>query len=268
VRFSTSGSPDNTFGNSGVALFNSNTQWFDEGKNIHALPNGQYIITGDTYDNTDYDYTVIRVNNNGTLDNTFGNGGWQIHDLEFNNEFENPLNSAVLPDGRILITGNQGSGDTVYFCLLMLHPDGTRDNNFAPNGLFKNIFGLNNNSSSSGLAVEPGGKIILGGYTRTCANGVCGPLSMALARYKSGAVPAGLTSSDMSEPQRLSVWPNPVAAGQWVFTAPADEIRVYDMSGQLQFRGKGPLPAPGVPGLYRIVSVHEKSVSSSTLLVR
>ena len=160
VRFNANGSLDNTFATNGIGLYNSNATHFDESKGIHQLPNNDYILCGDTYDNVDYDYNVLKLKHDGTKDLTFGNQGWQLHDLEYNNDMENPLNSALLPDGRILITGNQGDGDTVYFSLLMLKSDGTRDNTFAPNGLFKHIFNMNNNSSSSGMALDASGKIV------------------------------------------------------------------------------------------------------------
>lgn len=213
VRFNANGSLDNTFATNGIGLYNSNVTNFDESKGIHQLPNNDYILCGDTYDNIDYDYNVLKLKNDGSKDLTFGNQGWQLHDLEYSNDMENPLNSALLPDGRILITGNQGDGDTVYFSLLMLKADGTRDNAFAPNGLFKNIFNVNNNSSSSGMALDASGKIVLAGYTRTCANGTCGPLYMAVSRYNSSFIASGLTNQSSSL-HNVTLYPNPCRSGE------------------------------------------------------
>lgn len=214
LKYNTNGSLDNTFANAGVGLYNSNITSFDESKKVLITPNNDYFVCGDTYDGVDYDYTVLKIKNNGNIDNTFANAGWAIHDLEYNNEMENPLNAALMNDGRILITGNQGSGDTVYFSLFMLKNDGTRDNNFAPNGLFKHIFNLNNNSSSSGMGISSEGKIVLAGYTRTCANGNCGPLYMAVSQYFGGdsEAPATIANNDLQS--NIYVYPNPISQNQ------------------------------------------------------
>jgi len=163
ARFLSNGTLDNSFAASGLAFFNSASGHYEEGMRIHVLSGNKYIITGSTYDNVDYDYMVLKLQNNGTTDNSFGINGWKLRDLDGTNEMEYSLNSAILQDGRILVTGNQGSGDTVYFCMLMLNQDGSDNNMFAPSGVFKHIFNVNNNSSSSGLALDSSGKIVLGG---------------------------------------------------------------------------------------------------------
>lgn len=229
VRFLNNGSIDNTFANNGIGLYNSNPNYFDETKKILVNKDNKYIICGDTYDNVDYDYTILKLQNNGSIDNTFGNNGWMLYDLEMNNEMENPLNAALLDDGSIIITGNQGSGDTVYFALFKVNPNGTRDQNFAPNGLYKNIFGQNNNSSSSGMAVTTDGKIVLAGYTRTCANGVCGTLYLGVARYNA-FLP--LAINDIEEINTITLYPNPTTNN--IFSSKdAIQMNIYTFDGKL-----------------------------------
>lgn len=235
MRFLGNGSLDNSFGTGGAGYYNVGATYLCEGKTLHVLPGGGYLVGGNSYDQDDYDYTALRLTASGQVDASFGTGGWSLIDLEQNNANEYSLRSALLPDGRFLLSGNQGDGDTVYFSMVMLRPDGTRDQSFAPNGLYKHIFGVNNNSSSSGLAISSTGKIVLGGYTRTCSNGVCGPMSMALARYNSsfavGLAAAGLVADVM-------VYPQPGLAGGSVRYKCADgseprEIVVRDLQGRL-----------------------------------
>ncbi len=234
ARFNSNGSLDGGFATGGVGLYSSGATNLDEGRRIQVTAQNDYVVIGNTYDGVDYDYSIVKVLNTGMVDPAFGNAGWSINDLELNNEMEYCLTGALLPDGRILATGNQGSGDTVHFALLALTPSGVRDNAFAPNGLFMNIFNQNNNSSSSGLALTSDGKIYLGGYTRTCANGVCGPLYMALSRYVGGT-----PSVSMSDPNALQfkIYPNPAHSGQQVQlqTVDADAlvaVSLIDMSGR------------------------------------
>lgn len=141
----------------------------------------------------------------------------------------------MLPDGRILQTGNEGSGDTVHFALLMLNPDGTRDNVFAPDGLFMNIFNQNNNSSGQGMTMDPSGKIYMGGYTRTCTNGTCGPLYMALSRYNNTF--GNVTSIANSTESDVLFFPNPAKSDGMVSFKGIDfasvtSAELFDMNGK------------------------------------
>jgi uncharacterized delta-60 repeat protein len=273
ARFTSSGSLDGSFATAGIGLYNSDLDNFDEGKRIAVTPSNDYVVIGNTYDNVDYDYSVVKVLQTGVVDPAFGTAGWSVNDLEMNNEMEYCLNGMVMADGRILATGNQGSGDTVHFSLLALTPTGQRDNAFAPNGLFVNIFNQNNNSSSSGMAMTDDGKIYLGGYTRTCVNGNCGPLYMALSRYFGGTPAVGV---DAPHDITVSVFPNPVMAGQQLRIQGVDmgdvhEITLTDMSGRVVAmqpagdRFTVPAVAAGIY-LYRIVAAEK--VYTSKVVVR
>jgi uncharacterized delta-60 repeat protein len=211
ARFNANGSLDNSFATNGIGLYNSAPGNFDEAKSIMVTPSNNYCVAGILYNGNDYDYSAARILHDGSLDATFGTNGWSINDLTYNQETENCLNATMLPDGRILQTGNQGSGDTVHFALLMLTPNGQRDNVFAPNGVFLNIFNQNNNSSSHGMAVDATGKIYLGGYTRTCANGTCGPLYMAISRYNNTF--GQTTTVNAATTSAVKIYPNPATAG-------------------------------------------------------
>lgn len=232
MRFTNTGSLDNSFASNGIALLNSNSTNFDEGKKLHVTTSNEYIICGSTYDGNDYDYTTLKLNNNGTPNTSFGVAGWVLSDLLYNQETENNLNSALLPDGRILMTGNEGTGDTVYFSLLMLNSNGTRDNVFGTNGVFRNIFNQNNNSSSSGMDLDANGKIVLAGYTRTCANGQCGPLYMAVSRYNNEYMQ--ITSSTPSVESGIKLYPNPANSGGilTISDKEVEELTLVDANGK------------------------------------
>ncbi|HNF71786.1 MAG TPA: T9SS type A sorting domain-containing protein, partial [Chitinophagaceae bacterium] len=135
---------------------------------------------------------------------------------------------------NLLLTGNQGSGDTVHFAMLMIKPDGSRDHTFSPNGLFLNIFGNNNNSSSYGLAITTEGKIYLGGYTRTCTGGTCGPLYMGIARYTGAPFPTW--TNTVIPDNSYMVFPNPVLSDGYfqlkLNAAEAGNCYAWNLSGQ------------------------------------
>ena len=269
VRFNANGSLDNSFATGGIGLYNSATGNYDEGMRIHVITGNEYVVTGSTYNNNDYDYTALKLKNNGTLNTSFGTAGWGIYDLTYNSEDEYSLNSEVLPDGRILITGNQGSGDTVHFCLLMVNSSGTRDNVFALDGVFLNIFLQNNNRSSSGMDVDATGKIVLAGYTRTCANGTCGPLSMAIARYNNSFNSEGV--SDFPMENSFNLFPNPVMLNQNISiqingNEKVKQLSVFNSFGQTELvewneHANSFLLNTSVPGIYFCKIISDKGVS-------
>lgn len=208
MRFNSGGDLDNSFDGDGKAYFNSSLSGsHDEGRRIFVDATNQYYVCGASY-KTGWDYSLLKIKNDGSPDLSFGTSGWMVYDLTNQSETEYLLNGEMLSNGHILMTGNQGSGDTVHFALLMVKPDGSRDQNFAPNGLYLNIFGVNNNSSSAGLAITNDGKIYLSGYTRTCTGGTCGPLSLAVARYLGANVPTA--SGTIQSKKGIRVYPNPI----------------------------------------------------------
>lgn len=236
MRFTPSGALDNSFDSDGIAVYNSATNHHNEGVRIFVNSANDYYVTGAAYNGMDWDYSLLKIKNNGTPDATFGSSGWKIYDLSGHQEHEYHLNAVMLTNGNILMTGNQGSGDTVHFALLMVKPDGSFDQNFAPNGLFMNIFGTNNNNSSSGLSLTQDGKIYLSGYSRTCQNGTCGPLYGGVARYLGGNSNAGTATNQLTFDGLLKLYPNPIKATNYFqldySLHDALDVRVFNAFGQ------------------------------------
>lgn len=235
ARLNEDGTKDNTFGNGGISYYTSATGNYDEGRKIYANAANDYYVIGATWKlNLDYDYALLKVKNNGQTDNNFNGNGWKLYDLGGHSPEEYLLNGAQMPNGNFLLTGNQGAGDTVYFAMLMVKPDGSVDNSFGPNGLFKNIFGVNNNNSSAAVSLTNDGKIYLGGYTRTCTNGTCGPLSAGVSRYMGGQQAANGIHS-FSKEEEIKIYPNVVAAGAWHFIESqrrnALDVQAFDQLG-------------------------------------
>lgn len=236
IRLNANGSLDNSFANAGMGYYNISSTSFDEARNIHVTASNEYLITGNTYNGNDYDYCTCKLKHDGSLDNTFGTNGWAVLDLTNNNDGEYHLESKLLPDGRILMAGNQGDGDTVHFALAMLQPNGAPDQVFGSNGVFEHIFNQNNNSSGGGMAIGQDGKVVMSGYTRTCANGNCGPLYLAVARYNAVYSPTKVHDEDLNA--WYTIFPNPVHHQEKItLTLPTNTIvqhlGIYGINGQL-----------------------------------
>jgi uncharacterized delta-60 repeat protein len=213
MKVKENGNLDSSFDNDGVAYYNSANSQNNEGRKIMVSSSNNYFVGSSAPQavGNNTDFALLKTNANGIVDNTFGTAGWKQYDLMNNGEGEYVNGGEILQDDRILLAGVTGIGDTIRFGLLMLNPDGTRNTNFASNGVYRNIFGQRNNNAVNVCAIDASGKIYLGGYARTCSNGVCGPLSAALAKY-TGADFVTTVPTEHSIFQR-TIYPNPCRAG-------------------------------------------------------
>jgi uncharacterized delta-60 repeat protein len=141
ARLNVDGTLDNTF-NPGTGASHSI-------RNIALQPDGKIIIGGYF---VSYNWTarrrIARLNVDGTLDNTFNPGTGA----------NGAVNSIALqPDGKIIIGGEFISfNDTTRRRIARLNVDGTLDNTFNP--------GTGAGSTVHAIALQPDGKIIIGGY--------------------------------------------------------------------------------------------------------
>lgn len=98
----------------------------------------------------------------GDLDPAFGDGGVVLEGTA--NGADVALGVAVQGDGRIVAAGYaQGSGGT-RASVVRYHADGTLDASFGTGGILRVDWG-NANSRAHAIAVQPDGRIVVGGYT-------------------------------------------------------------------------------------------------------
>jgi uncharacterized delta-60 repeat protein len=73
---------------------------------VAAQPDGKIVISG-THDEGGIEYMdIVRVNANGTLDSSFGGGGFRS--INFGTPLEEGYDVAVAPDGKIVAAGYAG----------------------------------------------------------------------------------------------------------------------------------------------------------------
>jgi len=170
---------DNSFGNNGKFTFNFNS--INSYGSSFAIDNFGKIIMGGSCGNIpDVDFCMIRINSNGTLDTSFGSGnGYVIKSISSNNN-DTAASITIDSNGNILLGGycanNSGS---FVFCIARFLPNGLIDTSFGSgNGyILQDI--SNNNDYAYFLLLQPGGKILLGGY---CNNGSLN--FFCIARFK------------------------------------------------------------------------------------
>lgn len=120
------------------------------------------------------DFYMARVNSNGFLDNTFGQGGKVGLPFSYSRGIGSERyyvfdGLAVQSDGKILVAGtiaiSPNPGWNNDFAVARFNTDGTIDSTFGNNGLVTiDATGNNTNDEAYAVKVQPDGKILLAGY--------------------------------------------------------------------------------------------------------
>ena len=101
------------------------------------------------------DFAVVRYQSNGSRDSSFGTNGIVL--VNFSVNFQYPRDVAITPAGKIYVAGYS----TGNIHVLKLNSDGSLDTTFNHTG--KLTINLGNNSFTNSIALQPDGKLILGG---------------------------------------------------------------------------------------------------------
>ncbi|HYV93556.1 MAG TPA: T9SS type A sorting domain-containing protein [Chitinophagales bacterium] len=182
ARYNSNGTPDNSFGASGktVVDMSPGNAYGNIAFDLAIQPDGKIIAAGYSSPVYDDDFALIRLNSDGTLDNTFSGDGMLNADLG-GNEYGNAL--ALQPDGKIIMVGNQlnNSSDVA---VARFNADGTFDNTFGNGGIvITDVFGSDDEGTN--VLVQDDGKILVIGdaYNTTAL------IDLLLIRYNADGTP-------------------------------------------------------------------------------
>jgi uncharacterized delta-60 repeat protein len=159
-QISAAGILDPAFGTGGRMVFRFQPTSNDMVNAAALQPDGKIVLAGKTtYSQNNSlltDLSVARLNSDGSLDNTFGAGGWSL------TRFGSPLNSngassvIILPDGKILAGGGSGG----VMALARFNSDGTLDTTFDGDGKVTTDFDGGSGESAEYLLPQADGKVI------------------------------------------------------------------------------------------------------------
>ncbi len=164
MRFLPDGSPDLTFGTNGVFTYTLNFE-----ANIYACTirdNGKIVMTGSTTDYNDYRILLIQLNEDGTLDNSFGTNGVVVQkigpDMNF---FEDHSYAITLQDdGKILVAGKSYNLDFKFVPVVVRFTEsGQLDTEFGTNGV-ASVPVIDVENDFDCLVVQEDGKIVASGH--------------------------------------------------------------------------------------------------------
>jgi len=137
----TPGSLDPSFAGTGFASYGPvASNFMDNAQDIVVLPNGKMVYCGTSGMTSSLGMVVVRLNCDGTIDNTFGTNGYYLYNAPGGSSFAYDME--LLPSGQILVAGATSiTAANPQFTMLRLNSNGTLDQSFGINGFFNNDIG-------------------------------------------------------------------------------------------------------------------------------
>lgn len=126
ARFNVDGELDTSFGDAGIVIEHVGT--IDRCNGLILQPDSKIIIAG----YSDNNLSMLRFNNDGTLDITFGEGGKVTE--SFADQTVKIEDALLLGDGKIILAGSIWIEGVFHFLLSRFNADGTLDESFATGG--------------------------------------------------------------------------------------------------------------------------------------
>jgi len=196
VRYNSDGTLDTSFGTGGkvITKFENSADGIAPGEvsaqaySVGVQPDGKIVVAGVANIEGEEDFALVRYNDDGTLDATFGAGGKAITGfglLQQGYSFAFPHSVALQPDGKIVVAGVAYIGPGRDFALARYNSDGTLDATFGTAGQVLTDF--TRDDAAFSLAIQPDGKILVAGMSDVERG-----YGFALVRYnRDGTLDAG-----------------------------------------------------------------------------
>ena len=194
VRYTAAGALDPSFGDGGRVLTDFGHS-YDWAYAIALQPDGRIVVGGVSDHSGSRDFALARYNPDGSLDHSFGEDGLLVLPVR-------PLTTdivhglALQPDGKILAAGVtvddsvslRPNGD---FMLVRYTESGQLDPTFGVGGIVTTNFEGESYDEPYAIALQPDGRIVLGGVSNTGGGigRIFGADNLALARYLSNGLP-------------------------------------------------------------------------------
>ncbi|MEI6083042.1 MAG: hypothetical protein WCS70_01945 [Verrucomicrobiota bacterium] len=178
ARFTATGILDAGFGTAGQLALPIAGANFSQLNGLALQSAGRIIAAGIANVTNNSDFVTVRLNQDGSLDGSFGDQGIQRTDFS-NGSSDVGVAVTVTPDDKILVAGS--TGPTIFkrqFALARYNPDGNLDESFGQGGLVNTQFPLSTADEAYALALVGDGRIILAG-----SSPINGATACALARY-------------------------------------------------------------------------------------
>jgi len=136
-KYNTNGSVDTTFGTNGIVTFDNGLNTRELISKIVLQNDGKILVVGKYYSDPgslqNYDVFILRLNNNGTRDTTFGSNGFVFRNLGTN--WDRVIDVSYDSDGNIYLLGIAGNSPFQTTYLLKYSSTGVLDTTFESSGV-------------------------------------------------------------------------------------------------------------------------------------
>jgi uncharacterized delta-60 repeat protein len=167
ARYLPDGRLDTSFGGDGTVVTDIGGQ--DSANAVMIQPDRKILVAGNGWTKgPDENFTLVRYNENGSLDTSFGSAG--IVTTDFSGGADRAQSMALLPDGRIVVAGvGQVSGgcfpnpcERYGVALAQYNADGSLDSTFGNGGGM--LYDFVSSTGAYAMARRPDGKLVLAGH--------------------------------------------------------------------------------------------------------
>lgn len=160
VRLNPNGSIDTSFGNNGIIKsLGLSLKPYD----ISIQEDGKIILIGYTITDNDWDFIILRFNQNGTIDQSFGKNGIVILDIgTYTGESRSrdiAKSLLIQSDGKIVVGGETGAITFFDTVLVRLNSNGSLDPYFGNGGIVIN----KNFNDLYKIVLQQNGKVLVAG---------------------------------------------------------------------------------------------------------
>ncbi|MFH0960769.1 MAG: tandem-95 repeat protein [Pseudomonadota bacterium] len=183
VRYNHDGSLDASFGYGGKALTDvSGVGNLDYAYSVAIDSDGKIVVGGTSHNGSDDDFTVVRYNNDGHLDTSFGYYGKAVTDASGVESWDYGYSVAIQSDGKIVVAGQAFTLLGSDFTVVRFNHDGSLDTNFGTGGkALTDVSGVGSWDYAYSVAIQSDGQIVLAGNAFTESGS-----DLAVVRYNAG----------------------------------------------------------------------------------
>lgn len=161
VRLNPDGSLDDTFNGTGTLMIGAFNESY--GYDLFFQPDGKIVVVGARADlNFQFSMLALRLNADGSLDDSFGTGGFSEPEISAADDFAYAV--APLPNGQMLLAGTATDGAfNNQPVVVRLNADGSIDQSFGDNGV-ASLPVSNQDNKFWNIGLQSDGRIVASGH--------------------------------------------------------------------------------------------------------
>lgn len=174
------GTLDPTFGENGVIRTSLN-YYGDSARAVAIDQNDRILVAGISANGSDFDFSLARYNQDGSLDKTFNFDGMVSTQIGSSDDQATAI--ALQEDGKIIVAGYTSNGEDTDFALARYNQDGTLDLDFGLGGIVVLPIGIGNDRANA-IAIQEDGFILIAGS----ASGTSGEVAVLARINTTGSI--------------------------------------------------------------------------------